>query len=413
LAAYLERRYAFRQLVATLQDQRRRPQIATATVWLSAFAMFVLRLPSFNALEQELRRPHRWASWVGPGRRPSADTLGRVLASLALPAARQLVAALNRRAWAAKAIQRRPGEAYRVVAIDGHELGASRARCCGQCATREVRDGAGTVREYYHRVVVAQWIGVTPPAILDVEVVGAHEGEVVAARRLVERLVLTYGRLIDVIAADAIYLEAPFLRTVRAAGKHFVVVLKQEARTLFQDAAQLRELQPATVREEATPRRTSRLWDLPGLTSFDTLGEPVRVVWAEERTVRHRYRGGQLQEVAEDRRWIWVTDLPPAAVAAWRIQRWGHDRWDLENRGFNELVTHWHMDHSFRHNVTAMQALLLTLAAAFLLTYLFYERNLKPVARRHLTRLALATRLREELALLAGASLWPAVQRSD
>jgi hypothetical protein len=56
---------------------------------------------------------------------------------------------------------------------------------------------------------------------------------------------------------------------------------------------------------------------------------------------------------------------------------------------------------------------LLTLSAAFLLTYLFYERNLKPGAHRPGTRLALAARLREEFALRAGAPVWPEVQRSD
>jgi hypothetical protein len=82
--------------------------------------------------------------------------------------------------------------------------------------------------------------------------------------------------------------------------------------------------------------------------------------------------------------------LPPAVGAAAKIQRWGHDRWDLETRGFDELVTLWHMDHCFIHHPTALEALLLALATAFLLTDLFYERNLKPSARRHLTRPALA-----------------------
>ena len=49
----------------------------------------------------------------------------------------------------------------------------------------------------------------------------------------------------------------------------------------------------------------------------------------------------------------------------------------------------------------------MTLAVAFLTTYLFYERNLKPAARRHLNRLALAARLMEDLTLLAGATVWP------
>ncbi len=396
--------------MAGLRDGRRRPQIATATVWLAVFAMFAVRLRSLNALEQELRRPGRWARWIESRRPPSADTVGRVLSRLELPAQRRVVTALNRQAWRRKAIHGRPGAAYRVVAVDGHELWASRARCCRECLVRAVTVGGVKVPEYYHRVVVAQWVGVTPPALLDLERVRPPEGEVVAARRLVARVVQTYGRLLDVITADALYLEAPFIRTVLDAGKHVVVVLKQEARELYQDADRLRAVRPPTALEDGP--RTTRLWDLPDLTSFTTLERPVRVVWAEERTTKRQCRGGQLGEVVEEHRWIWVTDLPSEAVPARLIQQWGHDRWDLENRGFNELTTLWHMDHCFIHRPTAIEAVLLTLATAFLLTYLFYERNLKPVARRHLTRLALAARLLEGFAS-PNASLWPEVQRSD
>ncbi len=372
--------------------------------------MFAVRLRSLNALEQELRRPGRWARWIESRRPPSADTVGRVLSRLELPEQRRVVTALNRQAWRRKAIHGRPGAAYRVVAVDGHELWASRARCCGECLVREVTVGGVKVPEYYHRVVVAQWVGVTPPALLDLERVRPPEGEVVAARRLVARVVQTYGRLLDVITADALYLEAPFIRTVLDAGKHVVVVLKQEARELYQDADRLRAVDAPTVREEGP--RTTRLWDLPDLTSFTTLQRPMRVVWAEERTTKRQRRGGQLCEVVEEHRWMWVTDLSLEAVPARLIQQWGHDRWDLENRGFNELTTLWHMDHCFIHRPTAIEAVLLTLATAFLLTYLFYERNLKRVARRHLTRLALAARLLEGFAS-PNASLWPEVQRSD
>jgi hypothetical protein len=394
--------------VGGLRDGRRRPQIATATVWLAVFAMFAVRLRSLNALEQELRRPRRWESWLGPGRKPSADTVGRVLAQGGLAEQRAVVAQLNRRAWRAKAIHRRPGESYRVVAVDGHELWASRARCCPECQVREVRVGGVPVREYYHRVVLAQWVGVTPPAVLDVEPVRPREGEVGAARRLVARVVATYGRLLDVITADALYLEAPFIEQVLAAGKHVVIVMKQEARALYQEADELRALvAPALVQDG---RRVTRLWDLPDLTSFSTLGRRVRVVWAEEQRTVGKVVGGRRHEVGEASTWIWVTDLPPAAVAATRIQRWGHARWDLEDRGFNEWVTLWHMDHCFIHHAVALEALLLTLAGAFLTTYLFYARNLKPAARRHLTRSALAARLLEEFAVLGGGGAWPAAR---
>jgi hypothetical protein len=396
--------------VATLRDARPRPQIPTATVWLAAFTLFVLRVPSFHALEQDFRRPRRWARWLD-GRLPSADTLGRGLAGLALPELRALLAVVHRRAWRRRTIHRRPGEPYRVVAVDGHELWASQARCCPQCLQRTVRVKDAHRVEYYHRVVVAQWVGVMPPAIVDIERIHPGEGEVVAARRLVARVLQTYGRLVDVITADALYLEAPFIESVLAAGKHVVIVLKQEARELYQDAERLRVLMAPQVIQ--APPRTTRLWDLPELTSFPTLGRSVRVIWAEEHTITPRILGGQRQRVEEDRRWIWVTDLPASVVPATTIQQWGHARWDLETRGFGELTMHWHLDHCFIHDVVAMEALLLTLALAFLTTYLFYARQLKPEARRHLTRAALAVRLREDLSQLAGAGVSPAVQRSD
>ncbi len=369
--------------------------------------MFLLRLASFNALEQELRRPRRWESWVGY-RKPSVDTIGRVFSQMLLEDPRQLLLEINRAAWRSKAIQLPRQESYRVVAIDGHELSASRARCCVHCSQREIKVGDKIVWEYYHRVVVAQWVGVTP-AILDLELIESHEGEVTAARRLLGRILAHYPRLIDVITADALYLEAPFIRLVLNAGKHVVIVMKQENRELFQDADQLRVLTEPRVLHQGC--RTTRLWDISHLSSFNTLGLEVRVVWAEEATITRKIVGGKAQEALCESRWVWVTDLPASIVPASKIQKWGHARWDLENRGFNELVNLWHMDHCFIHNTNAIEALLLTLALAFLVSYLFYQRNLKPAVRHRLTRLALAHRFTADFSELDGATLWASLQQ--
>jgi hypothetical protein len=311
---------------------------------------------------------------------------------------RTLLKEHNQRAWRNKAIQ---GGKFmrRAIAMDGHELFWSTARCCEKCLVRDVevksRTGLKKVRQYYHRVVVAQWIGVTPPGILDVEGIQPGEGEVVAAGRLWDRLIRDYGRLIDVVSLDAIYLEGPFLKKVRQAGKHFVVVMKQEARDLYQDADQLRHAQTPTQIEQ--PGKTSRVWDLPELTTFCTYGQAIRVVWIEERTQKIKVVGGKKQEVVEESTWVWVTDLAVVEAGAALIQRWGHQRWDLENRGFNELVNLWSMDHCFVHDATAIEVILLTLAMAFLTTYLFYERNLKPTLRDRMTRSALAQHMLQEL----------------
>lgn len=399
-AAYLGKHFDFRAHVQGIRDRRRHAQIPTANIVLAVFAMFVLRYRSFNALEQDLRRRQWLDSWVG-SHQPSADTIGRTLATVELAELRHLLAEVSRQAWRSKAIHGRPGQSMRVVATDGHELWASTSRCCRACLVREIKEGDTTVQQYYHRVVVAQWVGVTPPGVLDVEMVRPGEGEVVAARRLLAQ----YGRLIDVVCGDALYLEAPFCRDVVDAGKHFVVVMKQEARALYQDADGLRQLVTATVVRNGS--KTTRFWDLPDLSTFTNLDRSVRVVWAEEETTRTRIVGGRRTVVVDASTWIWVTDLPREVASSQVIARWGHDRWDLENRGFNELASTWGMDHCFVHQPNAIEALLLTLFMAFLTTYLFYQRNLKPIARRYLTRLALASRLREDLAILGGATVWP------
>lgn len=401
---YLDKVFDFEEKVRGLRDRRQDPQIPAPAVWKSVFLMLALRLGSLNRLEQELRRGGAWRKLLG-GRPPSADTVGYSLRRFSLEEVRALVAHHQHRAWRNKAVKARLGERRRVVAMDGHELGSSEARCCDQCLVRRVQKKDREVTQYYHRVVVAQWIGVRPPGILDVERVRPGEGEVVAARRLWARILKNYGRLIDVVSCDAIYLEAPFLKDVLEARKHFVVVLKQENRELYQDAQQLRTLKTPEVIPGAG--KTSRVWDLEGLTSFTTLGSPVRVVWAEEKKTVTRVIGGKKQEITEESTWVWVTDLSPREAPPQEIQRWGHDRWDIENRAFNELSQHWDLDHSFVHDPTAMEVVLLTLAAAFLTTYLFYERNLKEAPRQFLSRLTLAARFLEDLPITLSLSPEP------
>ena len=403
LVKYLDKMFELRNRVETFRDKRKDPDISAQKIWLSIFSMFVLRYRSFNQLEKELHRPGRLRNLVG-GQAISADTIGYSCVRFHLEGPRQLLAVVNRKAWRSKAIQADLPQSYRVVAVDGHELFASYSRCCDQCLVREIIVNGQPVKQYYHRVVAAQWVGVTPPGILGFEMVRPGEGEVVAARRLMDRIFQSYGRLIDVITADALYLEAPFIQKVLEAGKHFVIVLKQENRDLYKDAEGLRAILNPTLVQQGN--KTSLIWDMSNLTTFTTLGRPVRVVWADEETVKNVFNGGKRQQTTVNETWVWVTDLPAETVPAILIQRWGHDRWDLENRGFNELSNLWHMDHCFIHDVTAIELLLITLAIAFITTYLFFERNLKRQARRHLDRSALAQWFRDDLSLLSKNDDW-------
>jgi hypothetical protein len=376
-------------------------------VFLSVFGLFALRLPSFNALEQGLKMPARWEPWTG-SRRPSADTLGYSLARFDLEPLRDALARVAHQVKRKKALRRVRPESrnpFWMGALDGHELWSSVKRCCGQCLTREVEVNGGKVLQYYHRVVVLQWVGVTPALILDIEPIQPGEDEVAAAERIVRRIRRRYPRFLDGFTVDALYLRAPFTKAAQEEGFDVVTVLKQENRDLYRDVDGLLKAAPAAP-PVAKGRRTSRTWDFEGLTSWPQVGRPVRVVCSREETTRRVRKAGAWGEETVTADWRWMTTFPSARAGADWIGEMGHARWDIENRGFNELGEHWGMDHCFHHHPNAILALLLILALAFGLTTLFFDRNLKPAFRQGKTRLFLASLLAEDLSRPAAGSFW-------
>jgi len=187
-------------------------------------------------------------------------------------------------------------------------------------------------------------------------------------------------RLWPLVLGDALYLNPDLARLVRARGKHFLAVLKNENRDLLVDARSLfGEVEPAAHEEGKT---TSLWWDIEGFRSWTQLGQDLRVVRSvETRTVRRQATKKPHTQTVE---WIWATSLPARQAPTAAVVRIGHRRWSIENEAFNELVNAWHADHVCKHNLTAILALWLLLCLAYNLFHAFIDRNLEPALRaRH------------------------------
>ena len=78
---------------------------------------------------------------------------------------------------------------------------------------------------------------------------------------------------------------------------------------------------------------------------------------------------------------LWVTTLPCQQAPTVRIVAWGHQRWDIENFGFNELVNGWEADHIYKHDPKAIEAFLLMAFLAYNIFHAFIGLNLKPQLR--------------------------------
>ena len=117
---YVEKVFGWSHRLACLRDSRRKPQIPTGSVFLSATMMFVARLGSLNALETELRVPRRWERIVGK-RKPSADTVGRVMSQIDPESLRDILSSILHRLRRNKALDDNPWP-LRFVVLDGHEF---------------------------------------------------------------------------------------------------------------------------------------------------------------------------------------------------------------------------------------------------------------------------------------------------
>jgi hypothetical protein len=203
------------------------------------------------------------------------------------------------------------------------------------------------------------------------------EDEVACAMRLLIRALAAYPRAFDLALVDALYATAPFFNFLIDHGKHVLSVLKDERRNLYQDAAGLFAHVPAQRGERRG--RDCQWWDFADLVSWPQVKTPLRVVRSlETYSVRRQLDRTITQETSD---WVWVTTLPLPQAPTARVVAWGHQRWDIENLGFNELVNGWEADHIYKHEAKAIEAFLLMAFLAYNIFHAFIGLNLKPQLR--------------------------------
>ena len=358
--------------------------------------MFAARLASFNALVQ-LRRSPALNRWLGTRRLPSAKELAIISESMDAAPLRQCLGSIMHRLRRNKVLLPRHG--LMLAAIDGHETHSSYKRHHGQSLQRELTVNGKKVIQYYDRFTVFQIIGEGFYFLLDLEPVLPGEDEVASAMRLLARVLVSHPRCFDVLTCDAIYLRPSMIGMLLAAGKHFVAVVKENQPDLLDEA---RRLLPALPAETfATPKRPGqsvrrvRLRQADGFVT-ESIHTPLRVVHAHETGTRHESVAGKHLKTPIDTNWYWATTMPSSLTPARVVFEFGHNRWRIENEGFNELAAHWHSGHVFHLHSNSLLVLWLVMFIAHAVFHCFL-RNLQPVLRKAHTAIHFAARITSDL----------------
>lgn len=207
------------------------------------------------------------------------------------------------------------------------------------CLSRKKHTGE---TEYFYRSVVCMIIGKSPHVILGQEMLkprdgsGKDEGELTGGKRLIEQLKKRHGHFADVIVADALYLNAPFINTLKENGLEGVIRLKDERRMIFQNAERLFKQDEGKKASFWKGKKKIEVWDLSG---FKMEGCPYKL-----RVVRYHEQWEENGKETERFMWL-VTTLEAADYRVlWEMM---HRRRDIEENGFHQLKTYYHAKHCY------------------------------------------------------------------
>jgi hypothetical protein len=433
-SGYLRKVFHFRKAVASLRDGRQDPDISPQTVFLALFHGFVFRLSSFLQLEADLAQPHLQHCTEAP-RAFGDDVLRYSLASFTLEPLEQMLVNINRRLKRNKALDPGRVQGRVVAALDGIEVLSSFSRCCEFCLQRRVvsQDEQGQPVEqiqYYHRLVGCQVVSSPVKPILALEWVRPGEGEDTAALRLLRRLPELYGsRFFDILLLDSLYAQAPVLQLAKEIDWDLVITLKQENRTLYQDAHGL--FQGRVPDDQLTEKHgnnvvEAQLWQAEDLPFTEEHPQPMRVVRSEERKTEWHYRKGKRVSETKFEKWVWITTLDAKTFSIRLVRQLGHDRWRLENNAWCDLTKHWALKHGFLHACKhrpqrrdaegqlqplpnhGLQAVTLILCIAFVLCSAFARLHSKLFRRYRISLLEISRQLYRSL-----WSLQPPIRAPD
>jgi hypothetical protein len=365
------------------------PEYPTFDVVNCLFHAALLRLPSINAIEGDLKdtdfqmllgfKPQEGAKAF------SAEVIDNVLDKLDLDGPRDCIEKVIRKAERNKAFRDDTFGTLRCVAIDGWEPFASYDRHCPYCLTREVSVKNHTTGEvekrtqYYHRYVVAMLVAPLLDLVLGIEPVlndearrdlgedAHHEGELTAAHRLIDSLHETFGSFIDAFVMDALYANGPVMTRLDKYNYGGFIVLKKDNHEPLKEALDIwKDQPPITSYDDYDTGEHIDFWDVDDIETLDTYKGKVRVVRAVITKENGKTSTWCFAMVGKARR--------SGLRSALRIVR---ARWHIENTAFNQWIQYWNLNHVFHHTANALLAILLLWSLVFNLLQLFVYRRLK------------------------------------
>lgn len=380
LFLYVKNVFQFDHIVKTQNDFRKRKINKTEVIFTIVFWAFLMRVESFNKLEQMIKYGCFKALFPKGTRMPSIDDIQRTLTLWDIESLRKSFKHVLSIIYKNKTFRIGTIDGYTPCAIDGTETIVCDNQKCDGCiemknenATRYVHKLSTAMVIGSHSNYVAHFSMSKPKKDKTNPTASKSEGELTVAKAILPEL----PHWIDVIVGDSLYFNAPFVKEILKSKRHAVLRLEDETRNIFDEINHYQAYHTCNDSFEYSNGsktvcvyywyKDTRLED-----STVTADDPEKYVqiriYKFVEIIITNIKGQEnicFREV-----YVGATDKNMPAKTAWTIM---HKRWDIENTCFNQLKTYCNLEHCYTHNPTAIEAILYIMFMAFniCMSYLF------------------------------------------
>jgi hypothetical protein len=383
--AYLDKVFDFSARVDALPEGRRSPKHPGKKIFDAVFLGAACQFPALHRIEAECQQG-ALSKRIGA---VSEDAIryalerydpGALFALGCEIAGRLKRNGVVRSAWSRGLV---------VAAVDGIEICSSFVRSCEHCMERKIKHLVdGDLREevqYYHRICVVTIVSSAFPIPLGIRFQKNGESEVACSLALIKDLIEQLGsRFMDLLVADALYMQKPFIDAVEALGLQWVINLKDNQPELLAEAQRLTS---GASQERPGDPPELQLWHAPEVywPVADRAVGVVKTVRTQEKKRWRIRREEDGQKRAEKETFIetstnfYASNLQLGAVPPLFIHQLGRSRWAIDSEVFQTMTTDGHLKRPSVHQDRGQALLVLTMirVLAFTLTLVFFHRQVR------------------------------------
>lgn len=391
LEAYLDKVFDFSSHVGALPDGRLYPYHPGKKIFDAVFLGAACQFPAVHRIETECQRGGVLSKRIGP---LSEDAIGYALERydsqavfvLGCEVARQLKRnGVFRSEWSRGLV---------VAAVDGMEICSSFVRFCDHCMERKITHLVqGEPREemqYYHRICAVTVVSSAFPIPLGIRFQKNGEDEVACSLDLLRELKEELGsRFLDVLVADALYLQRPFVKEIEGLGWDWVINLKENQPELL---AESERVIYTVVAEKMDEHPELQLWHAPEVY-WPVADRTVRVVkTVRQQSVKHlrvqrdeqREKRRVKETVFESSTNFYASNLELGSLPPVFVHQLGRSRWIIDTTVFQTMTTDGHLKRPSVHQDRAKALIVLTMirVLAYTLTLAFFFRQVRSHFRK-------------------------------